>query len=339
MAPKEDWKLHRPRNAPILNPYIAYTEDVLKSLEAGLGDKTAATLTPAELVKKAKDRPGTSDLEEKYKVKEGQVEQYQEDWYALDDKVGFLAARAADDSNVVTGEFEELRDSVVEITGSVPDDPTPSRQIDAVDAIDKAIGDVVNKVWVAYAALEGKSQEVPGQWSNGGGGGSGGGSPYFPGLTDTGSAYSDASAEPIGEGEKATVQDMYRYLIEKYDLTPEQAAGILGNLQVESGFDTGAYNPNEGAIGLAQWLGGRRENLEAFASGREGGVTSWQNQIDFMMHELSTSESGAYNRLKATSTAGDAAAVFDQYYERSSGEARGKRVANAEAIAASMVAV
>ncbi|MEU4311618.1 phage tail tip lysozyme [Nocardia sp. NPDC024068] len=338
MAPKEDWTLHRPRNAPILNPYIAYTESVLKALEKGLGDKTAQTLTPGKLVKKGKDRPGISELEEKYTLKEDQVERYQDEWSALDDQVGFLAARAADDSNLVTGEFEELRDSVVEITRSVPDDPTPSRQLDAVNAIDKAVGDAVDKVWVAYAALEGKSQEVPSQWS-GGGGGSGGGSPYFPGLTDTGSAYSDDSAEPIGEGEKATVQDMYQYLIEKYDLTPEQAAGILGNLQVESGFDTGAYNPNEGAIGLAQWLGGRRENLEAFAAGREGGVTSWENQIDFMMHELNTSESGAYNRLKSTSSAGEAAAVFDQYYERSSGEARGKRVANAEAIAASMVAV
>ncbi|WP_328394833.1 phage tail tip lysozyme [Nocardia sp. NBC_00416] len=335
MAPKEDWTLHRPRNAPILNPYVDYTEKVLKALEGGLGDKSAKTLTPAELVKKGEGRPGASELGDKYKLKGDQVEEYQQDWYALDDQIGFIAAHAADDANGVTEEFEELRDSAVEITKNVPDDPTPSRQLDAVNAIDKAVGDAVDKVYVAYAALEGKSAQVPEDWSGGGGGG--GGSPYFPGLTDTSGAYSGESAQPIGAGEKADVQAMYQYLIDHYGFTPEQAAGILGNLQVESGFDTGAYNPNEGAIGLAQWLGGRRENLEAFAGGREGGVTSWKNQIDFMMHELNGSESGALGRLRRTSSAGDAAAVFDQYYERSSGEARGQRIANANSIANSMV--
>ncbi|WP_280400544.1 phage tail tip lysozyme [Nocardia carnea] len=183
----------------------------------------------------------------------------------------------------------------------------------------------------AYAKLEGKSTEVPAQnWSD-----SGGAAPYVPGLTDTGSAYSNDSPQPIGEGEKAQVEEMYQYLLEK-GFTPAQAAGILGNLQVESGFDTGAYNPGEGAIGLAQWLGGRRENLEAFAASKGKPVTDWRTQIDFMVHELNGSESGAMSKLKSTTSAGAAAAVFDQYYERSSGEARGQRIANAESIARSM---
>jgi hypothetical protein len=182
--------------------------------------------------------------------------------------------------------------------------------------------------------LEGKSTEVPAQnWS-----GNGGAAPYVPGLTNTSGAYSGASAQPIGEGEKAQVEEMYQYLLEK-GFTPAQAAGILGNLQVESGFDTGAYNPGEGAIGLAQWLGGRRANLEAFAASQGRPVTDWKTQIDFMVHELEHSESSAMSKLKSTATAGDAAAVFDQYYERSSGEARGQRIANAQSIANSMANV
>ncbi|MGI5218609.1 phage tail tip lysozyme [Nocardia sp. CA-290969] len=331
MAPKEEWTLHRPRNAPILNPYIDYIEKVLKALEAGLGDKNAQSLTPGELVKKGGERPGDSALQEQYDLNLEQIQGYQDDWHALDDQIGFIASFAAEDANTVSREFEELRDTAVEISSAVPDDPTTARQIDAVNALDNAVGVAYEAILRAYAKLEGKSTEVPAQnWS-----GSGGAAPYVPGITDTGSAYSNDSPQPIGEGEKAQVQEMYEYLLEK-GFTPAQAAGILGNLQVESGFDTGAYNPGEGAIGLAQWLGGRRENLEAFAASNGKSVTDWKTQIDFMVHELKGSESGAMSRLKSTTSAGEAAAVFDQYYERSSGEARGQRIANAESIASSM---
>ncbi|MEU4839562.1 phage tail tip lysozyme [Nocardia testacea] len=331
MAPKEDWALHRPDNAPILNPYITYVEKVLKALEDGLGDKNAQTLNAGKLVKKAGERPGESALREQYDLNMKQVDGYQEDWESLDDQIGFIAGFAATDANAVSREFEELRDTAIEITESVPDNPTPARQIGAVNALDDAVGVAYEAILRAYAKLEGKSTEVPAQnWS-----GNGGAAPYVPGLTNTSGAYSGASPQPIGEGEKAQVKEMYDYLIKK-GFTPAQAAGILGNLQVESGFDTGAYNPGEGAIGLAQWLGGRRANLEAFAASRGRDVTSWETQLDFMVYELEHSESGAMNRLKSTTTAGDAAAVFDQYYERSSGAARGQRVANAESIATSM---
>ncbi|MFI2229518.1 phage tail tip lysozyme [Nocardia testacea] len=331
MAPKEDWALHRPDNAPILNPYITYVEKVLKALEDGLGDKNAQTLNAGKLVKKAGERPGESALRQQYDLNMKQVDGYQEDWESLDDQIGFIAGFAATDANAVSREFEELRDTAIEITESVPDNPTPARQIGAVNALDDAVGVAYEAILRAYAKLEGKSTEVPAQnWS-----GNGGAAPYVPGLTNTSGAYSGASAQPIGEGEKAQVKEMYDYLIKK-GFTPAQAAGILGNLQVESGFDTGAYNPGEGAIGLAQWLGGRRANLEAFAASRGLKVTEWETQLDFMVYELEHSESGAMNKLKSTTTAGDAAAVFDQYYERSSGAARGQRVANAESIATSM---
>jgi hypothetical protein len=115
-------------------------------------------------------------------------------------------------------------------------------------------------------------------------------------------------------------------------LTEAQVSGILGNLQTESNFRTNAYNQGEGAIGIAQWLGGRRTNLENFAANQGKEVTDWRVQADFILHELKTSENGAYQKLAATSTPAEAAAVFDKYYERSSGHARGQRMANAENI-------
>lgn len=48
--------------------------------------------------------------------------------------------------------------------------------------------------------------------------------------------------------------------------TKEQAAGIAGNVAQESSFNPSAVNPNGGASGLFQWLGGRKTGLQAFAS-------------------------------------------------------------------------
>ncbi|MEU6558779.1 phage tail tip lysozyme [Nocardia nova] len=162
----------------------------------------------------------------------------------------------------------------------------------------------------------------------------GGGFPSFPsgGVSPASYNPSDGPAPDIPEGQKPTAKAIYDYLIEK-GFTPAQAAGIIGNMQIESGFRTDAYNSGEGAIGLCQWEGGRRSKLEAFAGNKVG---NWKTQVDFMVHEMQTSETGAYARVKASKTPGEAAAAFDQYYERSSGEARGKRISAAENFANSM---
>uniref|UniRef100_UPI0019163D8E phage tail tip lysozyme n=1 Tax=Nocardia sp. CY41 TaxID=2608686 RepID=UPI0019163D8E len=152
----------------------------------------------------------------------------------------------------------------------------------------------------------------------------------------TGSTGSTGSADNIPGGSKANPADVYRYLISKHGLTPAQAAGIVGNIQVESGFKTRAYNSGEGAIGLCQWRGRRRQALERFAAARGRPVTDWKVQVDFMMAELRSNESTAYGYLRAAQTPAYAAAVFDQYYERSSGEARGQRIAYANSIASAM---
>jgi hypothetical protein len=130
----------------------------------------------------------------------------------------------------------------------------------------------------------------------------------------------------------ATLDTILSFLQGK-GLTPEQAAGVAGNLQVESGFSPTAYNPREGAIGLAQWEGGRRTALDQYAAASGGSETDLTTQLNFLWHELNTNENAAFKQLLATSDAASAAAVFDQYYERSSGAARATRVADAMAIA------
>lgn len=142
----------------------------------------------------------------------------------------------------------------------------------------------------------------------------------------------DNKGQPIGPGETVQAKAIYDYLTSKYELSPAVASGILGNMMTESSLKTHAYNPGEGAIGLCQWEGPRRTALERFAASEGKPVTDWHVQVDFMMHELKTSESGAFARLQQAQTPAQAAAIFDKYFERSSGQARGQRMANAENI-------
>jgi hypothetical protein len=130
----------------------------------------------------------------------------------------------------------------------------------------------------------------------------------------------------------SALSDLLAFLRGK-GLTVAQASGVAGNLVVESKLNPAAYNAKEGAIGYAQWEGPRRLALQQFAATLGEKETNPDAQRRFLWHELTGSESGALTALKATTTARQAATVFDQKYERSSGSSRTLRVAIADQIA------
>ena len=72
----------------------------------------------------------------------------------------------------------------------------------------------------------------------------------------------------------------------------EQAAAVLGSLQAESGFDPRAINPNGGATGIAQWLGGRKTGLFAFAKANNMSPWSLNTQYAFMRKEMNQNVNG-----------------------------------------------
>jgi hypothetical protein len=203
MVVAKSWTLRRPLNASLLNPYIDYAEKVLKALEDGLGDRTATSLTAQQFARLA----GDGELADQYELLDQQVATYIEDWNTLDNQIAELAALAADDANGVTGHFDELRDAVVEITDSVPDNPTSRQQFDAVVAIDNAIGATVGKVQSAHNELENKSLQVPQERSgNTGGSPAGSGSPMSPlmGGQSSGGGGDSGSDDDSGSGGEIT---------------------------------------------------------------------------------------------------------------------------------------
>lgn len=78
-------------------------------------------------------------------------------------------------------------------------------------------------------------------------------------------------------------------------LSQTQAAAIIGNFYKESALDPKAINPSSGATGIAQWLGGRLENLKKFSKEKSGNDSeeSFYNlemQLGFLKQELDSTE-------------------------------------------------
>jgi hypothetical protein len=118
--------------------------------------------------------------------------------------------------------------------------------------------------------------------------------------------------------------------------TPEQAAGLVANLQAESydRLDPAALGDKGRGYGIAQWHGPRQQKFEEIIGVPLKG-SSLEDQLKFVQWELTNSKSAerqAGNRLKSATTAAEAAAVIDEFYERSSGIHRQRRIAKAEAL-------
>lgn len=127
--------------------------------------------------------------------------------------------------------------------------------------------------------------------------------------------------------------------------TRAQAAGIVGNLQGESGagLDPNAFRANDAgpglhSYGIAQWNRERYAGLQAYASRAGKPWNDFQTQLGYVQHELSTTERAVGEALRGAQDAAAAAVVMSRY-ERYRGYQLGiaspetrKRMANANAL-------
>ena len=116
--------------------------------------------------------------------------------------------------------------------------------------------------------------------------------------------------------------------------TKEQAAGIVGNLQTESGknLDVNAVGDGGKARGIAQWHPDRQATFQK-VMGKDLKSSTLEEQLKFVDWELKNTERNAGEKLKQARSAAQAAQIVDKLYERSSGEALGNRMASATALA------
>jgi hypothetical protein len=114
-----------------------------------------------------------------------------------------------------------------------------------------------------------------------------------------------------------------------------QAAGIVANLDIETGgtFNPAAIGDGGRAYGIAQWHPDRQAHFQSWA-GRSIRGSTFEQQLEFVQFELTEGrEKRAGNRIRQTTTPQDAAAITDQFYERSDGTARARRIRRAITLA------
>lgn len=140
-----------------------------------------------------------------------------------------------------------------------------------------------------------------------------------------GSPTRDATG--VGEtGSSAEAMDFFQ----RRGWTKEQAAGIVGNLQAESGPDlkTNAVGDGGKAYGIAQWHPDRQAMFEKLY-GKPIRQSTFKEQLEFVDWELNNTEKAAGNKIRATRSVEEAAVAVDKFYERSDGSHRKQRIANA----------
>ncbi|QIW88686.1 putative tail lysin 2 [Bacillus phage P59] len=150
------------------------------------------------------------------------------------------------------------------------------------------------------------------------------------GSTTSGSAEGTVAATPLSGSGNA--EKIWNFFSEK-GFSSSAIAGIMGNLQQESGLDPTAVNPTSGAFGVGQWLGGRKTNLQNYAKETGGDMNSLETQLNFLWKELNGGDSttksildknGGLSGLKNANVS-RATELFEKAFERSGGDAMAKR--------------
>lgn len=131
----------------------------------------------------------------------------------------------------------------------------------------------------------------------------------------------------------SNVRKAQQFLLAK-GWAPHQVAGIVGNLMQESGrnLKTNAIGDGGNSYGVAQWNGPRRRALEAFAIEEGMNKAALETQLEFLDHELRTSESAAGKALAAAADVDEAARVFSEKFERPGVPVMKNRIRNARAV-------
>lgn len=114
----------------------------------------------------------------------------------------------------------------------------------------------------------------------------------------------------------------------KFPTTPQGLAGMLGNFEQESrNMPTAIERPNDplSGHGIAQWTAGRTTNLMNFAKSKGKDWSDLGLQIEFLIHELETTEKAAQAALKA-STVEEGTAQWQKLFERAGDPMMGNRL-------------
>ena len=116
-------------------------------------------------------------------------------------------------------------------------------------------------------------------------------------------------------------EEAIAYLIEN-GMPEHVAKGFAGNFAVESGFDAGIneidplVEGSRGGFGLYQTTGPRRVGMENYLAERELPLNDPYGQLDFLLHELDTTETRARDAILGAEDVDQAARLVSEKFLR-----------------------
>jgi len=178
-----------------------------------------------------------------------------------------------------------------------------------VDGVKETAGDTLDFIKDKFNRFNPFHEGVP-TWGIGQG-------VYKPGFgANAGVAqYGATIAQPVNRS--AARDEALKFFTSKEggNWTPEQAAGIVANLEAESGFKHTAIGDSGKAFGIGQWHPDRQAKFKQ-KFGKDIRQSSYQEQLAFVNWELNNNESSAGKKLRQSKTANQAGAIVSRYYER-----------------------
>ena len=117
------------------------------------------------------------------------------------------------------------------------------------------------------------------------------------------------------KGSIAVPKYIFNFLVKK-GLTDAGACGILGNMHVESSFNTSALGDNKTSIGLIQWHNDRMTRLFSWCKENNLDAMSVDGQLEYLWWELNDKYTNLTKLLQSIQDPEEAAAVFAKDYER-----------------------
>lgn len=175
----------------------------------------------------------------------------------------------------------------------------------------------------------------------------------------TNASVCSEDGEDVTAVEGGSIQEQAWNFLIQAGYTPEQAAGVMGNIKRESQFNpflaenvTSTPNVNRG-WGLVQWTAGRHGQIRDAVLADPGlgsrfyvGAPSYSAmpsgmtqedvdkmtlfQLNYIIKELNGAEKNAGAKLKASKTVEEATTNFEKYYERAGVVALNERIAAAK---------
>jgi hypothetical protein len=122
-------------------------------------------------------------------------------------------------------------------------------------------------------------------------------------------------------------QQAFNFFI-KQGLTPIQSAAIVGNFEWESHLNPTITN-GIGAHGIAQWTGGRLQQLQDFAKSQNQNPDDFLIQLNFVWRELTTNYQKVLSELKSADSLQTANHIIFSEYENPGDSTEPDRLKNA----------